>query len=271
MAKSWAELYADNPTTTFNSVDIGCITQDAITPSGYASFGYRMADLIPFSAKGDLYCCSDSDGNNFTPAVLPIGVSDGMVLQVNSAADTGMSWQTPSGVGALIPLSQQVVDSPVASVDFISLITATYNTYYLTVYNAYPTTNTSLLNMNLSTDNGATYITTNYRGTIAYVPYNGTTWLSSNLLTAMRISPGMTNNVSNPGACGFFNLYNFNNGKMPCSIGEMCCHGTTSNLLIGGPEFSVQLTAVNINAFQIIASAGTIARGTFTLYGVLET
>ncbi len=83
---NWKQTYDLNSTTTFLSNDIFYLAR---SPYGVGDdFGFLYSSLIPVATKGDLFTFSTNN------AALAVGSTNGQILQVNSAAATGLSWST---------------------------------------------------------------------------------------------------------------------------------------------------------------------------------
>ncbi len=168
---------------------------------------------------------------------------------------------------SLVWLSSQTATSS-ASINFTSLISASYTSYFVTFYNVFPETDAAVLNMNLSNDNGSSWIATSYLCGGNYHPYNSTTFTNANSTTTCPINGGgQSSTTSNAPICGQMYLYNMNVAIAPEFFGQ--CTYFISGGTLNEQYFSGTNTAnTGINALQFLFSAGDISTGTFTLYGV---
>lgn len=148
-----------------------------------------------------------------------------------------------------------------AAITFTSLISATYNNYFLLIENLQVTSATPLL-LNVSANNGSSYITTNYQsGTVRFLN-TGAALTNSNSTAAILFSPS---NIQTTGTncqeCYFcvngpFN-YISNFGK------------TTTVSFAGGYAWGTN-TSTAVNAFEINIATGAFQAGQISLYGILE-
>ncbi len=155
--------------------------------------------------------------------------------------------------------------SNVASVTFGSTyITSTYSNYMLVYSNVQPVTNNVQIFMQVSTNNGGVWITTNYQSGNDSIDYNSSTWGNTNYTTTLAVNGncGNTNTM-----CGQVLLQNVTNGSaFQCQgTGTTIASSTLSYLLTFGTN-----TATNVNAIKLYMSSGNINTGTFSLYGILQ-
>jgi len=175
-----------------------------------------------------------------------------------------MAYSEGASSGNLVFLSKQ---TPVAaaSITFTSLITTTYNDYVLRITNLTGDQAFADINVQYSSDNGATYLNTadyvwtqlgqNSGGTIA-TTFGGQT--SANIFTNNE-------NVANSQGGGVVEFFNITAGNaFPIYISRTYYGGAFSTFCSQGGQYNV-VTAVN--AIKLLASAGTFS-GTFKLYGV---
>lgn len=189
----------------------------------------------------------------------------GQALLSNGAA-SNPTFQAVTGA-SLVWLSSQTASSS-ASINFTSLISASYTTYFVTFYNVFPETDAAVLNMNLSNDNGNTWIAADYLCGGNYHAYNSNTYTNANSTTTCPINGGgQSNTTTNAPICGQIFLSNMNVADAPGFFGQ--CTYFISGGTLNEQFFSGTNTAnTGINAIQFLFSAGDISTGTFTLYGV---
>lgn len=88
MSKNINQIFIANPTATFVATDLMYLGR---SPYGATDdFAFQYSSLIPITTKGDLF--TFSTGN----ARLAVAVGNGKILQVNSAAATGLAYSTPT-------------------------------------------------------------------------------------------------------------------------------------------------------------------------------
>lgn len=185
------------------------------------------------------------------------------------------SWSTPSGGGGGPTRISQVTASNSATISFTGISNAYTN--YLVVFNdVLPTLNQQDLLLQTSTNNGVSYDSgvTDYTSvTIWNVggslggPPGGPQIASTINITKINGSYGVSN-TANFGVSGTLYLYNpsANAYTMVTSAIGFTTGGAANYLsTLSGSGYRTQNTAVN--AIQFTFSAGTIASGTFTLYG----
>lgn len=158
-----------------------------------------------------------------------------------------------------------------ASIIFTSVISTEFSVYVLKIRDLVAATNATNLLLTLSTDNGSTYLSTNYKYSSLF---SDSTAASGNLFSsdsATFIEVATTvSNVSSRGYSADIMLFDFNSGFTPNIAGF-------SVLYTSGTRLShVQFTGCNtgttaITAIKLVMSAGNITSGTFRLYGVVET
>lgn len=153
-----------------------------------------------------------------------------------------------------------------ASIAFTTGIAAPYNTFILVVSNYIPIVNFGGLQMQISTNGGASYINSNYTGGIHYGTWNGHYVASLSTTTCFYLSLNQDSVVFPTG--GVYYLGNFTNGGKPSIIGVVSSDSNTNAFSMTSTGYN---TNTNVNAFQLISAAGgNISSGTFTLYGLME-
>jgi len=164
-------------------------------------------------------------------------------------------------------LSTQTASSS-ASLSFTSLITSTYPVYYIKIRNLLPATNATTLLLTFSTNNGSTYLSGNY-GWCNFVAYSaGNVNLTSANLAATSIQIGDSFSTTSTRLYNA-NIYLYNaNSTNVCTVkGEAVHYDSNANLsFITNAGINTGTTA--INAIKFAMSAGNIASGTISLYGM---
>lgn len=95
MSQNVYQVYQANPITSNASTDLLYIGSNASGGSGvdaaitYANFAAQFSANV-LTTKGDIL------GYTTTPARVPVGTTNGQVLQVASGASTGLAWSTPT-------------------------------------------------------------------------------------------------------------------------------------------------------------------------------
>jgi hypothetical protein len=167
-------------------------------------------------------------------------------------------------------LLQEVIASSVASVTLNQTINATYENYGFFIKSAIPATNNVSLIMEWSTDNGATWLSTNYRTTntasspasnIPFVDYNASATYA-NLIEGCGNSTGnhiiLEGTIFNPSSSSLYK---------PCQWKSVYIAGSTPEIFeVKGVCTNLITTAINAIRFRF--SSGNITSGTFRLYGL---
>jgi hypothetical protein len=171
---------------------------------------------------------------------------------------------TAKAAGALV-LVEQHTASASASLNFTTCITSTYDTYLVTLVDLAVGTDADNIYVRMSTNGGASYDSgANY--SIQHLTLN-TSSVPSNASSLSQIS--IAGSVSSASAVsGEFFLY----GPLSASLAKVI-EGKTSYITSGriGHTFTgAYEVATAANAFQLIASTGTLASGTARCYGVAK-
>lgn len=221
--------------------------------------GTTYANTAAGSAGGVLYSAGSS-----APAFTAAGTS-GQVL--TSAGASAPTWATPVP-GALILISTQTVSTAVASVDFTSGISSTYDDYVVYFSNVTPGTNSTafysrLYKSGAFATSGYSQSLANLQGTPVYTASNSATQIN---ITSATVSS--TVSILN-GSCTLFNM-NSVLGNRATVIGQAFFNTASSTAQIVTVFGGNQSTAAATTGFQFYFSSGNIASGTFRLYGVAK-
>lgn len=131
---NWKQTYNLNSTTTFLSNDIFYLAR---SPYGIGDdFGFLYSSLVPVGTKGDLFTFSTNN------AALPVGSTNGQILQVNSAASAGLSWST-AAYPATTTLNQLLFSS---SANVVSGIPTSASSVLITNSSSTPAWSSSMSN-----------------------------------------------------------------------------------------------------------------------------
>ncbi len=201
------------------------------------------------STRGSLLCRGASGWQLVSPA------SNGYVLTDNgSGADPAFEALTPAGawthIGTYTP-------SSVAQLDITGL--GSYKSLRLTFDNWMPATDNVELKLRLSSDNGSTFLSTNYIS-----PVGGTTDC------ALIVTAGQGNASTDGGAKGVVHIHDFAPAQktfINCSYNFMYFNTSGSQQLIAsGANYHTNQTAMN--AIRLYYASGNIASGTLVLEGL---
>jgi hypothetical protein len=182
-------------------------------------------------------------------------------LATTAYADAG------GGGGALVLLGTATA-SGVASTDFTSLIDSTYDDYELTWGGVTMGTNAQFIGIQLSANNGSSWITSGYEYGIK-VMGNSTNFETYQRGTAQSLaaigSALMSNTVI---SSGFTRLFRANTSERKAIVGGGVVGASDGNTY-GTWTTASYATATTFNAIRITASSGNI-NGTFRLYGIAK-
>lgn len=171
--------------------------------------------------------------------------------------------------GKLELIETQTITSSTSAIDFINLATNPYNVYFLTINGLTSTLDTRAVILQLSNDNGGTFITSGYQYAHQVCKANGTfteekSTSAGHLVTFAGIG-NATNEVSN-GYCYLYNL--LDSTKYSFATQHSSGLESASNLE-GRFGSGVKPTAETHNAIKLQMSTGTgITKGNFSLYGI---
>jgi hypothetical protein len=185
--------------------------------------------------------------------------TSGYVLTSNGLSSQP-TFQASSGVsGALIKL-HTVSSASTAGIVFNSTyITSTYNVY-MVVINQVTVSSSGNLNLQVSTNNGSSYVATGYLSGNVYMGYTSSSFGNQNATTFYQLFTGSSSAVSS-GTVWLFNL--------PLSTG----HSIYSDFFVGNnyweKGYGANLTG-SINAIQFYQSGGANFSATATLYGLTQ-
>lgn len=185
----------------------------------------------------------------------------------SNGVSSNPSYQALTGVNWIYITRADASNS--ATINLTSAISSSYNHYLLLIYNLYPATDNTTLQMNVSIDNGATWIALNYFSGCNDVAYNSSTFTNTNSTTTCLLTTGLTNSTANApcgGAITFQGLGALQLFSYQGLLAYFESGGSITASQIGGTN-SANLT---VNALQFLMSAGNITTGTFVLYGMKE-
>lgn len=168
-----------------------------------------------------------------------------------------------AGAGASLVLIQSQGGSGVGSVTFTTGITSTYANYLFVLSNVQSVTNNVTLELQVSSNAGSTYASTNYTGGDSELDTTTGTMAASTSTSFVYLCANL-NNVQPNYDCVIW-CYNVSNGQQSSyrttgvKVGKYIELGASS-----------QTSTTTVNAFKFLCSSGNIASGTFTLYGIKE-
>jgi hypothetical protein len=202
---------------------------------------------------------------NSSNQIASIGAGTAGQVLTSNGAGNAPSFQAASSAGSLVLLAT-VTASGGASVSFSSTyITATYNTYLLNFSNVQPASNNDILLMQISTNNGSTYISTGYQSGQNQWIYNSATLSNGNSTSYLFLTPGVG---SANFASGQAWLSNMQNGASFLAWGNSSVFYNSASAY--GANMISYNAATSVNNIKIYClSGGNITTGTFNLYGLV--
>lgn len=212
-------------------------------------------------------------------ALVTTGVGTaGQVLTSNGAGVAPTFQSGGGGTGGLVFLDSQTASNS-ATIDFTSVITGTYNNYWLIFSGVVPATNTASLTMVVSTDNGSSWITANgsYAAGIRYCAYNSSSFSNDNdALERFILLSSELSDTAGTGVSGTGTIFNTGNGGY-FAITGLCVFngsssggGTTGWFGDGYDSGGGGSGQIGVNAIRFLMTSGNISTGTFSLFGIAE-
>lgn len=197
---------------------------------------------------------------------------DNYVMTYDNASGLVSLEVATGGGGGLVFLSSATASSS-ASIEFTSLIDSTYEMYAIMFDGIYAGTDDSYLLLQVSTDNGSTWVSSGYMyGNVRSNMYSsGVTGENSTSAAHLPVTTTagtvQIGNDATQAANGLLFLQGVNDTSARTSLS-----GTTTNTNTGG-ENNVYVSGVYdattaVNAIRFTMDSGNIAAGTITLYGV---
>jgi len=175
-----------------------------------------------------------------------------------------MAFNIPS---QLVLLSSQTASSS-ASISFTSVITSDFTSYYLTIRNLVAATNGSTIQMLASTNNGSSYLSSNYKWVYHADTSNATQVTDNNNSSSyIQLSDAISSTTSQAYNCNI-NLFNLNTSYVFNFYGISINQNNSNSYVYNGSLAGGNKGTTAINALQIAMSSGNIASGVLSLYGV---
>lgn len=162
--------------------------------------------------------------------------------------------------GGLVLISSQTASNS-SSIIFSGL--STYNQYKLYIHKTQPVTNAQALRIEISQNNGSSWVASGYSAGVYYHAYNSTTITNSNSTTIIPISGPCSNGDSFTGELymGSVNQPDYFTINGLCTWNDTTL-GTTASGWMGGRG------TTGVNAIRLTFASGNINNGNFTLFGI---
>ena len=247
---------APSATSGIPLVSNGSSANPSFTTAVVAGGGTGLTSTTAYSVL-----CGGTTTTGALQSVASVGTT-GQVLTSNGAGALP-TFQAAAGGSSAITLVHTLTASSSASLAFTSTyITNTYPIYMLLFNRVLPATNTQALQMTFSTNNGSTYLSTNYQG--GYITWSsGPSGSQSNQTSYAAIS----NSVSSTyGISGVLYLYGLatSAGTAPTWQGNFT--GMANFGFTGGSNTG----SSTVNNIKFAFASGNIASGTISLYGITQ-
>lgn len=189
--------------------------------------------------------------------------SSGQVLTSNGAGALP-TWQASSPSGAGTILLQTLTASSSSNLTFTSTyITNTYNSYMILFDNLAPSSSTVQLLMDWSTDNGSTYLNSNYTSGVNSTAYGSATWTNANSTTTSPLST--TTSSTGNRLSGNIIIVNLTSGSPYASYTGRMFNSAGTNMILFGAN-----SGTTVNNIRFTFSSGNISSGKISLYGIAE-
>ena len=182
----------------------------------------------------------------------------------------GTTWDSYSALAAgALALIEQHTASVSATLDFTTGITTTYDDYLVELLSLIPATNGAALNLQVSIDGGATWLTTGYRYALIFNSDAGASPATYSSAGAVVFNLGGPIDSSREGISGSMRLYN-----PRATIGKHFRHEAgwahTDTNRYGWSGSIWQTTTSAVNALRFKMDSGNITSGVIRLYGIAK-
>jgi hypothetical protein len=198
----------------------------------------------------------------YSTATYPATAGTSGNLLVSDGTNIVSSSASASGASLVYLLSQSANNS--TALTYTSLITSTYSSYLIIGSNVTPATNGDKIKIQVSTNNGSSYVTSSYLSGGTGAAYNSTTLANTSITSGLLITAAEDNNSVS--TCYGY-LTNLQNGAAARYI------GMSTDFSSAVPRWTActgSSTSTSVNAIKILGNVGNITTGTFTLYGIKE-
>ncbi len=208
--------------------------------------------------------CGGTTSTGPVQSISSVGTS-GQILTSSGAAALP-TFTSASAVGSMVLLQTLTASNSASLVFTDTYITTSYAYYFIQINEIFPVSNGVQLVLNLSTNNGSTYVSTGFAASLLSNPYNSATLTNTNSTANMPLSlaAGLSSTI---GISGYLNLYGLAVSSTGVFVPGQLYSGTT-NYIVGGAY--IPIIATTVNALQFIMSSGNIASGTISLYGITQ-
>jgi hypothetical protein len=207
--------------------------------------------------------CGGTTSTGAVQSVSGVGTS-GQVLTSNGASALP-TWQAASSSAGAWNLLNTATASASANIAFSSTyITSTYTTYVVIIRGINNATGTATFNMDWSTNNGTSYLSSGYNSGVLYNNYSSATQTNANSTTTNPLTQSITD--TNVPLNGIVWL-SFPASNVALFNGQIFTQDTTSVYI---QSFGSNSGTTTINNIRFSYSTGNITSGTISLYGISQ-
>jgi len=196
--------------------------------------------------------------------------SNGQFLSKQSGDAGGLTWAAPPG-GGLVFIAQVTTSSGDASADFLSSFSSTYDNYLLTMQNVQVTSETAILSFRVAIGGAAKSDSGGYVYAANGRDEAGGDDLASAGNTMIRLHAGSAANGTGEGHAGHIYFWGANDtAQHKLCTWQHAFEDTSTVLHIMNGASAYQAATTALSGCQILSSSGTLIKGNFKLYGMVN-
>ncbi len=233
-------------------------------PVEVASGGQGNSSLTAYAVV-----CGGTTSTGATQSIASAGTS-GQVLTSNGAASLP-TFQAAAGGGSLV-LIETITASSDASLDFKTGIDSTYTNYLIKLVDILPATDGASLYLKVSDDAGSTWKSgTAYTSGVNSNAFNSTTLTNANVNGGAQFQITATVDTSVGIGIGMsLYLFDISNGNTFNLSGSAVFTRQADTITSYETIVGYYSTAITVTGLQLIMSAGNVASGSASLYGIAD-
>ncbi len=176
---------------------------------------------------------------------------------------------TSGGGGSFVFLDSQTASTSASIIFDNTFITSTFNNYFISLDGVVPVTNGARLEMDISIDNGSTWLSSGFVSVSKTLATGvGTLNNTVNFVISQGVGDNGIVNTALLGYTGEVNLYNLTSGGTPRINGTGFYVRVLSTDSVISTFGGVGPATTTVNAIRFILSSGNISTGEINLYGV---
>lgn len=174
-----------------------------------------------------------------------------------------------TGTGSCVALNTTNISGTPATVDFTSIMSATYKAYRVVLEDVCPSTNDTAILMRVSGNNGSSWSSSSNQRTVGMsLAAGGSVTAVDSTATSLLVSNGGVSNTDNAGIFGEFFIIGDSTTPDMMTFRVACHNGSGAiRFFTGVHNWGSTGTAASFNAFQLFAASGNMERGRVTVYG----